>query len=206
MAEEKKAAKKKTRESRSLWRLLFWEALAAAGYYWMTRHASPPEWKTSLLRENAVFFLAAYPLLFLYRWVGVEGFWGVLLGPLALVLGLALGVSSYLWCEYGFLLAKLPYAGILRAHWIILGLFFAPLYLLLLRNLMGVSKIYYTMEECLALGLWTVLGGGTGFWLGRILDDHFSQTPFFMDHRFILWLGLIWLGAILALLLARKKK
>ncbi|HET9869713.1 MAG TPA: hypothetical protein VFR02_04335 [bacterium] len=206
MAEETRAPKKKSGEPRSLWRLLFVEALAAAGFYWMTRHAVPPGWKGGTFRLNALFFLAAYPLLFIYRWVLPGGFFGVLLGPAALVLGLALGVSTYLWMEYGFLWAGLPYAGILRAHWAVLGALFVPLYLMFFRNLMGISRLYYTMEECLALCLWVGLGGGGGFLLGKLLDDRLQDAPFFQHHRFLIWLFLIWLGTVAALLLARKRK
>jgi hypothetical protein len=206
LAEEKRTPKKKSKEPRSIWRLLFWEALAAAGFYWLTRHALPPDWKGMPFKQNALFFLAAYPALFLYRWGGLDGFLGVLLAPAATVTGWILGASVYLWAEYAFLLGSLPYAGILRAHWIGGGLLFIPVYLLFLRNLMGISRLYYTMEECLALCLWAALGGGGGFWAGRLLDDHLQKTPFFENHRFMIWLLILWLGLVLALLIARKKK
>ena len=201
-----KPAKKKTKESRSPWRLLFWGGLAFLGFYWLSRHPVPIDFKTIPFRENALFFLVAYPLLFVYRWMGVDGFLGVLLGPVAWVLGWVLGVSIYLWIEYAFLLAQLPYAGILKVHWIGMGLLFVPLYLLFFRNFMGISRIYYTMEECLALCLWVALGGGGGFLLGKFFDDHLQQTAFIQNYRFVLWLLLIWLGMVLALLIARKKK
>lgn len=172
----------------------------------MTRLSLLAGWKGIPFRENAAFFIAAYPLLFVCRWIGVEGFFGVLLGPVALVLGWILGASTYLWAEYGLWAMGSPAAELLRSHWVLMGLLFIPVYGLFLVNWMGIGRIYYSMEECLALSLWGALGGGGGFLLGKLLDDHLKRTPFLETHRFIIWLSLVGLGVVLALLVARKKK
>lgn len=206
MAEEQKKQKQKNGGTRSLWRLLFWEGSALVGFYGMTRLSLPPGWKGVPFRENAAFFIAAYPLLFVCRWIGAEGFLGVLLNPVALVLGWILGASTYLWIEYGLWAAGSPAAGLLRSHWVPMGLLFIPVYGLFLINLMGISRIYYTMEECLALLLWAAMGGGGGFLLGKLLDEHLERTPFLENHRFMIWLSWVGVGVVLALLIARKKK
>lgn len=201
------AGEKASKQSRSFWRILFWEALGAAGWFYLIHHPLAGHSSTQhLFHLNALFFLAAYPLLFIYRWAAVEGFFSVLLKPFSWVLNWALGVSAYFWLEYLFLTLQLPYFGIMTNHWILTAILFIFPYFLIIQKFWGVSRLYYTMEECLALGLLTVLGGGAGFGLGELAVHHLGEYPFLAGHQFLIWLLLVWLGVVLSAWIAQKKK
>jgi hypothetical protein len=200
-------SEKASKQSRSFWRILFWEALGTAGWLYLTHHPLTGHPSTQhLFHLNALFFLAAYPLLFIYRWAAVEGFFNVLLKPLGWALSWALGVSAYFWLKYLFLTLQPVYFGVMTNHWILTAILFIFPYFLILQKFWGVSRLYYTMEECLALGLLTLLGGAAGFFLGKFAVDRLTGIPWLEGHRFLIWLLLAWLGVVLAAWIAQKKK
>ena len=196
-----------SRQGRSLWRILFWEALGAAGWFAVAHHpfmGHPSEQRLFYL--NALFFLAAYPFLFIYRWAAVEGFLSVLLGPFSWLLSWVLGVSAYFWLEYGCFVFQPTYYSILAGHWVLCGILLIFPYFLIVQKFWGVSRLYYTMEECLALGLWAALGGAAGFLMGKWTVNHLENVPWLGGHRFLAWLLWIWLGVVAASWIAQKKK
>src|SRR5258708_1290404 len=131
--------------SRSILRLLFWEGMALAGLLHVRLYPlADPFWNLNFF-YNALFFLAPYPVLYVYRWKLSGGCLSTLMWPLSFVLSWALGVSAYLWLAYIFLFTVIPYSHAMTTHWFALGLLFGFIYFPLVQPLWGVSKKYQSL-------------------------------------------------------------
>jgi hypothetical protein len=178
---------------RSILRLLLIEACALGGYLYLQSHPiTPPLWNLNF-RYNALFFLAAYPLLFVYRWKLAEGCLGMILWPLSFILSWGLGVSCYLWLTCGCYYWGSPFLKCLTRDEIILGFLFALVYFPLLQPLLGTTRKYFTLWEMAGTLFFSALGGFLGYLLGQFVDQKFG-LGLGVDRRFPLWLGLILMG------------
>lgn len=198
------AGESKNRSDRSIVHLLLWEGLALAG--WAYHHGHPladPFWQYAF-RDNALFFLVAYPLLFVYRWKAAEGCLGTILSPLSFVLSLALGVSAYLWLAFLFHATGNPFFFDMTRHPAVLGILFAFLYFPLIQSLWGISKDYVPLGRLIWVTFYSALGGLLGFLLGRFVLEKAGASLGKGNYAFLLWLGLILLGAAIGALAARR--
>ena len=92
--------KSKAGGDRSFLRLLFWEGLGLAGLLHVLLHPIAQELWSLHFFHNAVFFVVAYPLIYVARWKASEGCLGMILSPLGFILSWGLGLSAYLWVTY----------------------------------------------------------------------------------------------------------
>ena len=195
-----------TSPGRSVLRLLFWEGLGMAGLFEIRSHPIASHFWDLNFFYNALFFLAAYPILFVYRWKITGGCLGALLWPLSFFLSWSLGVSAFLWMTYAFLLTGSPYFYSPIRHPLILGFLFAFIYFPLIQPLWGVSRKYQTLGTLLGVlflsGLGGFLGYEAGWWVGR----KFPSVRVNGDHWFLMWLGLILLGMAVGALAGRRSE
>lgn len=190
---------------RSLIRLLVWEALAVAGL--VTIHLHPYAdhiWNLNFF-YNALFFLLAYPILYIYRWKITDGCLSSILWPLSFILSWGLGVSSYLWIAYLLLIAGSPYFFAMKVHYIPLGILFVFIYFPLIQPILGVSKKYQTLGGLIWLLFYSALGGFVGYETGWFVGHKFPSVRTDVGHWFLLWLGLTFLGTAVGALVAQRR-
>ena len=181
-------------QPRSLLRMLFWEGLGVAGLVHVLRHPVANEaWGLSFF-YSALFFLAAYPLLYIYRWKLAGGFLDILLWPLSFILSLGLGVSAYLWTAYWLYIMGNPYSYSLIKHCYVLGPLFVFIYFPIIQPFWGVTKRYYSLPGLFVLVFYSGLCGFLGYLVGYFLDQKFGASLGGANSRFVLWLSLIFLG------------
>ena len=154
---------------------------------------------------NGLFFLVAYPLLYVYRWKLTDGCLNMVLWPLSFVLSWGLGISVYLWIVYIALFWGSPYFSSLIHHQAVLGGLFAFIYFPVIQPLLGVSRRYHSLGELVWILFYTGLGGFVGFLLGHFVDGKYALSIGTDGHRFLLWLALIFLGAAIGALVAQKQ-
>ncbi|HEY5040179.1 MAG TPA: hypothetical protein VIJ93_14015 [bacterium] len=194
---------KGSENSRSFLRLLFWEGMAAAGFLHILRHPiANPIWALNFY-YGALFFLVAYPLLYVYRWKVAEGCLGMVMWPVSSLLSWGLGVSAYFWLTYWLYFT--PYSYSLTQHEIILGLLFVFVYFPLIQPVLGISKHYFSLGELPWILFYSGLGGFLGFLLGKFVDDRFGISMGADSRRFLLWLFLILLGTAVGALAAKRR-
>lgn len=199
MSDEKKAG------GRSPLRLLLFEALALVGYLYILHHPiAQPSWSQNF-RINAMVFLAAYPLLFLYRWKVAEGCLGMVLWPLGWALSFVLGITCYLWLTCGFYYTGSPFYNSLMKHQAVLGLLFALVYFPLLEPILGVSQKYFPLHRILWILLFSGLGGFLGYLVGQFVIRRAGIPTGDNAQLFLLWLALILIGAAVGALGAQRK-
>lgn len=189
---------------RSIVRLLVWEALALVGFLQIQFHPFANELWDLNFRYNALFFLVAYPFLYIYRWKLTEGCLSTLLWPFSFLFGWLMAVSAYLWMAYLLLLFGSSFFYTVIHHMAALGFLFIFLYFPILQPLLGVGQSYHSFGTVLKSLLWAGLGGALGYFLGFWVDSRFGHSFPEEGHRFLLWLGLMLLGAALGALFAPK--
>ncbi len=187
--------KKAAAEDRSFFRLLFWEALGVAGLLHIQIHPTASELLGLHFFHNALFFVVAYPLLYVYRWKLPEGCLGTILWPVSFVLSWALGVCAYLWTVYLLYFTGNPFSTAMRQHEIALGFLFIFVYFPLIQPLWGISRKYYSLGQLVWVLLFSAFGGFIGFLMGRFVDQQFGIRFGAGSGRFLVWLGLILVGA-----------
>jgi hypothetical protein len=192
-------------QSRSPLRLLLFEALALGGYLYLRNHPLADTFWDLNFRTNALIFMTAYPLLFVYRWKVAGGCLGMILWPLSYVLSLGLGISCYLWIIFCFYYLGSPFFKVLTEHGIVLGLIFALVYFPLLEPILGVSKKYFSFPRTLWILLFSAFGGFLGYLLGQFVIKKVGISPVNQSHLFLLWLGLVFMGAAVGALGAQRK-
>jgi hypothetical protein len=190
--------------SRSLLRLLFWEGLAVAALLHLRQHPLADSFWSLNFFYNALFFLVAYPLLYVYRWKMAGGCLGAILWPLSFPLSWGLGASAYLWVAYAFLAAGSPYYNMMIHHPVVLGALFVFVYFPLLQPLCGLSKKYQSLGALFWIFLFSGLGGFLGYLLGQFVDRKYGAS-FAGGNRFLLWLALILIGTAVGALAARRR-
>ncbi len=199
------AAEKSSTSERSPFRLLFFEALALGGYLYVRSHPiAQPLWDLNF-RYNALVFLAAYPILFVYRWKVASGCLGMILWPLSYVLSLALGISCYLWLACGFYYLGSPFYTSLTRHEIVLGILFTLVYFPLLQPILGIGKRYFSITKVFGILLFSVFGGFLGYLLGQFIIKKAGMPSGDNGLLFLLWLALILIGAAVGALGAQRK-
>jgi hypothetical protein len=190
---------------RSIIRLLLWEGLAAVGLVAIHLHPYANHiWNLNLF-YNALFFLLAYPILYVYRWKVTEGCLATLLWPLSFALSWGLGISSYIWTAYILLLTGSPYFYAMTGHLIPLGILFAFIYFPLIQPLLGVGKNFQTLGQLLWMLISSALGGFVGYATGWYMSQKFSTVRAEHSHWLLLWLGLTFLGTALGALIAQRR-
>lgn len=194
-------------QPRSLMRMFFWEALGVAGFIYILLHpVANSLWDLGFF-YSALFFLAAYPLLYIYRWKLAGGFLDILLLPTSFVLSLGLGVSAYLWITYWLYITGNPYAHSLMNHYYVMGPLFIFIYFPFIQPFWGVTRYYYSLPGLVILMFYSGLCGFIGYLLGSFVDHKFGASLGSENTRFVLWLSLIFIGiAIGALSTQRKAK
>ncbi len=191
--------------SRSILRLLIGEGLAAAGLVYARLHPyADPLWNLNFF-YNALFFLLAYPILYVYRWTMAEGCLAAVLWPVSFVLSWGLGVSCYLWIAYLLLLGNSPYFYAMKLHYVPLGVLFAFIYFPLIQPILGVGPKYQTLGGLLGLFLYSALGGFFGYETGWFLSRRFPAIQTEHSHWLLLWLGLTFLGTAIGAQVAPKR-
>ena len=180
--------------SRSILRLFLWEGLAVAGL--VTIHLHPYAnhvWNLNFF-YNALFFLLAYPILYVYRWKMTDGCLASILWPLSFVLSWGLGVSSYIWIAYLLLTLNSPYFYAMTGHYAALGVLFAFIYFPLIQPLLGIGRQYQSLGQLLGTFFYSALGGFIGYETGWFISQKFLSVRTNTGHWFLLWLGLVFLG------------
>ena len=190
--------------SRSLLRLFFWEGLAVAALLHLRQHPLADSFWSLNFFYNALFFLAAYPILYVYRWKLAGGCLGTILWPLSFLLSFGLGVSAYLWIAYVFYFTLNPYYHLMIHQAPILGVLFLFLYFPLIQPLWGIGQKYYPLGKLVWILVCAALGGFLGFLLGQYLTNKFAQSLGSDKTQFLLWLALIFLGTAAGALAARR--
>ncbi len=191
-------------ESRSLLRLIFWEGMALAGFLHVHLHPiANPFWDLNFF-YNALFFLLAYPILYVYRWKFTDGCLSTILWPLSFLFSWGLGVSGYLWMTYILFVSGSPYYFSMMNHVIILGVLFAFIYFPLVQPILGTSKNYYTLGALVGVLFYSALGCLLGFLLGQFVDHKFGASIGLDSRRFLLWLALILIGTAIGALVAKR--
>jgi len=197
-------AKGKTTSERSLLRLLAWEGLALAGFLHLLAHPLANEFWGWLFFYNALVFLLAYPILYIYRWKMMGGCLGMVLWPVSFVLDWVLATSFYLWCAYLFLILGLPFYSALMGHWLVLGILSIFIYFPWIQPVWGIGQRYYPLGDVLRLTAACFLGGLAGYMVGwyggNLLEPHLGSG----DGRFLFWLAWILLGLGAAAFYGRK--
>ena len=195
---------KSSDNDRSLLRLFLWEGLAFAGFLHILRYPNANALWSLHFFYNALFFLIAYPILYVYRWKLADGFLGIFMWPFSFLLSWGLGVSAYLWITYWLQFTGSPYTNSMTSHWAVLGLLFAFIYFPLVQPIWGISGKYYSLGQLLAKFLLSGLGGFLGLLLGKFVDGKYGVT--IGSNRFLLWLSLILIGTAVGALAARRKR
>lgn len=191
-------------DSRSIFHLLLWEALAAVGLAYLHRHPlADPIWETTFF-YNALFFLVAYPILYVYRWVVTEGCLAMILWPLSFVLSLALGVSAYLWTAFAFYSTGNPFFFAMISHEGVLGTLFIFVYFPLIQPLWGTSKRYYSLGQLAEVVFYSLLGGFFAFLLGHFVIQKFGTSIGSDSTKFLIWLAVILVGTAMGAFLAQR--
>ena len=192
--------------SRSIFRLLIWEGFAAAGLVYLYLHpVKDPVWGRYFF-YNALFFLLAYPLLFVYRWKMTDGCLSKVLWPLAFLLSFGLGASTYLWIACLFNQFGSPYCNAMTGHSIPLGIVFTFIYFPLIQPLLGVSKKYQNLAGILWLLFFSALGGFIGYETGWFLSQKITSIRTVHDRWLLFWLGFTFLGTAIGALIAQRRK
>ena len=190
---------------RSILRLLLWEGLAAAGLIYIHLHPYADHvWNLNFF-YNALFFLLAYPLLYVYRWKLTDGCLATMMWPISFVLSWGLGVSSYLWIAYLFLATGSPYFFAMTTHLVPLGILFAFVYFPLIQPILGTGKNYLTLGGLLWLLFYSALGGFFGYETGWFLSKKLPSVQTEHGHWLLLWLGLTFLGTAVGALIAQRR-
>lgn len=190
---------------RSIIRLLIWEGLAASGLIYIHLHPyADPIWNLNFF-YNALFFLLAYPILYVWRWKLADGCLGTLMWPVGFVLSWLLGVSAYLWITYLLLIISSPYFYAMKLHYLSLGILFAFIYFPLLQPLLGIGKKYQTLGGHVWALFYSVLGGFIGYETGWFVSRKFPAIRADGSHWFLLWLGLTFLGTAVGALIAQRR-
>lgn len=196
---------KGSESSRSILRLLTWEGLAAMGLVCTRLHPyADPIWNLNFF-YNALFFLLAYPILYVYRWKVTDGCLATILWPLSFVLSWGLGVSSYVWTAYLLLLGNSPYFFAMTTHFIALGILFAFIYFPLIQPILGVNKKYQDLGGLVWLLFYSILGGFLGYETGWFVSRKFPSVQTEHGHWLLLWLGLTFLGTAIGALIAQRR-
>lgn len=191
--------------SRSILRLFFWEGLALAGIIQIHLHPYADHlWNLNFF-YNALFFLVAYPLLYVYRWKLTDGCLGTVMWPLSFALSWLLGVSAYFWITYILLLINSPYFNALKNHEIALGILFVFVYFPLIQPLWGIDKKYSSFVELFWILFYSVLGGFVGYETGWFVSNKIPSVKTDSGHWFLLWLGFILLGTAIGALIAQRR-
>ena len=195
---------KGSENSRSLFRLFFWEGLALAGLLHIHLH---PPFADSLLNilffYNSLFFLVAYPLLYVYRWKMAGGCLGTLMFPISFVLSWFLGASLYIWITYWMLFTGNPYVKALMKHWYVLGPLSAFVYFPLIEPLLGISRRFFTLGQLLKIVFFSSLCGFLSILLAMYVDQKFGES--IGANRFLLRLFIILIGTAVGALAARPR-
>ena len=191
---------------RSIFRLLIWEGLAVVGLVFLFLHPSTDLAWSRPFFYNALYFLFAFPLLFVYRWKLTEGCLSKVLWPLAFLLNLGLGVSTYLWIAC--LLNKFgsPYFYAMIVHYLPLGILFVFVYFPLIQPLLGISKKYQNFGGILWLLFYSALGGFIGYETGWFLSQKIASIRTVHDRWLLLWLGFTFLGTAIGALIAQRRQ
>lgn len=190
---------------RSIIRLLLWEGAAAAGLVYIHLHPYADHvWNLNFF-YNALFFLLAYPLLYVYRWKLADGCLATLMWPVSFLLSWGLGVSAYLWIAYLFLIIGSPYFFAMTTHVLPLAVLFAFIYFPLVQPLLGISKNYQTLGGHIWLLLYSALGGFFGYETGWFVSRKFPSVQTEHNHWLLLWLGLTFLGVAIGALIAQRR-
>jgi hypothetical protein len=190
---------------RSLIRLIVWEGLAFLGLLQIQLHPFANEIWDLNFRYNALFFLVAYPFVYVYRWKLTDGCLNLAFWPFNFLFGWLLGVSAYLWVAYLLLLLGSPFFFTMIHHTAALGFLFIFIYFPLIQPLWGVGQSYKSLGTVLKSLLWAGAGGAMGFALGYWVDSRFGHSLPEEGHRFLLWLGLMLFGAALGALFGQKR-
>ena len=196
---------KESGTTHSLGRLLFCEGLSLAGFLHLHFHPLANTLWEWLFYHSALFFLVAYPVLYVYRWKLPGGCLATLMWPLSFPLSIGLGAATYLWIAYFFLVTGNPYYGGMMNHPVALGLIFPFLYFPVLQPILGVTAKVYPLGELWKLALLSLLGGAVGYFAGWALLQKWGSHVSSGDLKFTLWLGLILLGAALGAFLVRRR-
>jgi hypothetical protein len=190
---------------RSVFRLMFWDSLAVAGLVYIRLHPqADPTWDQAFF-YNALFFLVAFPVLFVYRWKMTDGCLPSILWPLSFALSAAVGVSCYLWVAYILLMTGSPYSGAMTQHYVTLGILFAIIYFTLGQALLGVGKNYQALGQLVWVLFYSALGGFIGYETGWFVSQKFPSVQIDHSHWLLLWLGITLLGVAIGSLLSQKR-
>ncbi len=190
--------------SRSFLRLLFWEGAALVGFLHLRMHPlASPLWSLNFF-YNALFFLVAYPLLYVYRWKMGEGCLNLILWPLSFVLSWGMGVSAYLWTAYWFYVTGNPFFTAMTRHEIVLGFLFIFIYFALIQPVLGTSQKYQSLGQLVWVFVYSALGGFLCFLLGQFVLRKWGDSML-PSNQFLLWLGLILLGMAIGSLIAQRR-
>ena len=196
---------KGSENSRSILRLFFWEGLALAGLVLIHSHPFADHlWNLNFF-YNALFFIVAYPILYIYRWKMTEGCLGTVMWPVSFGLSWLLGVSAYLWTAYILLLVNSPYFYSFESHALALGALFIFVYFPLIQPLWGIGKRYYELGELFWTLLYSAIGGFIGYETGWFISAKFPTIRTDNGHWFLLWVGFILLGTALGAFLAQRR-
>ncbi len=194
---------KGSENSRSLARLFLWEGLAFISFLHILRYPNANNLWHLHFFYNAIFFLIAYPLLYVYRWKMADGFLGIIMWPVSFLLSWGLGVSAYLWITYWLQFSGSPYTNSMMNHWAILGALFVFIYFPLIQPVWGVSGKYFSLGQLFGIFFYSALGGFLGLLLGKFVDGKYGLS--IGANRFLLWLSLILIGTAVGALAARKR-
>lgn len=194
-----------TGEERSFLRFFLWEGLGLVGLLSQLSHPLADKTWSMVFFDNAVFFLAAYPVMYLGRWKLTDGCLGMVFWPVGFVLSWALGVSAFLWTAYVLYRTGSPYYFSLVQHFALFGFLFIFIYFPLIQPLWGISKRYHTLGHLFWFLLYSGLGGFLGFLLGRFVDEKFGGNIGTDSRRFLVWLALILLGMAIGSMAAGKR-
>jgi hypothetical protein len=195
----------KSKLSRSFLRLFFWEGVGLAGFLHLQAHPiASPSWSLHFF-YGSLFFLVAYPILYLYRWKVAGGCLGMVLWPLSYVLSWGLGVSAYLGLAYLLFFTGNPAFFTLQDHWAAMGFLFIFVYFPLIQPLWGVSRNYCSLPDLFRILLYSIPGSCLGFGLGWVVSQKFMFASASNETRFLIWLGMILLGTALGSLLAQRR-
>lgn len=191
--------------NRSFLRLLIWEGLAASGLVYIHLHPYADHvWNLNFF-YNALFFLLAYPILYVYRWKLTDGCLSSILWPLSFVLSWGLGVSSYIWIAYLLLIGNNPYFYAMTGHYASLGVLFAFIYFPLIQPLLGIGKYYQSLGQLFWTFFYSALGGFIGYETGWFISQKFLTVRTNSGHWFLLWLGLVFLGTAIGSQVAQRR-
>jgi hypothetical protein len=179
--------------------------MALAGFLHIHQHPIANQFWALNYFYNALFFLVAYPLLYVYRWKVTEGCLGTLMWPLSFVLSWGLGVSAYLWITYFLFFTGSRYYFPMTHNEVVLGLLFVFVYFPLVQPLLGISKKYCSLGQLIGMLFYSALGGFLGYLLGQFVDKRFGVSLGTHNLEFLLWFALILTGAAVGALAAQRR-